>query len=42
MILHTSQTTCRQCEDPWCGNACPVQAIVTDDRGIRVVDETNV
>ncbi len=32
--------TCRQCEDPWCGNACPVGAIVTDDRGIRVVDES--
>lgn len=30
--------TCRQCEDPACGNACPQKAITTDDRGIRVVD----
>ena len=30
--------TCRQCEDPACGNACPQKAITTDSRGIRVVD----
>lgn len=30
--------TCRQCKDPACGNACPVQAIVTNDKGIRIVD----
>ena len=31
--------TCRQCEDPWCGNACPEQAIYADDRGVKIVDE---
>ena len=30
--------TCRQCEDPACGNACPQKAIVTNEQGIRVVD----
>ena len=30
--------TCRQCEDPACGNACPQQAITTNEQGIRVVD----
>jgi len=30
--------TCRQCEDPACGNACPQKAITTNDQGIRVVD----
>ena len=31
--------TCRQCEDPWCGNACPQEAIYADDRGVKIVDE---
>lgn len=31
--------TCRQCEDPWCGNACPVDAIYADSRGVKIVDE---
>lgn len=31
--------TCRQCEDPACGNACPVQAIYSDDKGVKLVDE---
>ena len=30
--------TCRQCEDPACGNACPQKAITTNAQGIRVVD----
>ncbi|MBQ6564870.1 MAG: ferredoxin-like protein [Clostridiales bacterium] len=30
--------TCRQCEDPACGNACPMQAIYADENGIRRVD----
>ena len=30
--------TCRQCEDPACGNACPQKAIRTNEQGIRVVD----
>ena len=30
--------TCRQCEDPWCGNACPVQAIYSTDKGVKIVD----
>ncbi len=32
--------TCRQCEDPWCGNACPVQAIYSTDSGVKIVDES--
>lgn len=32
--------TCRQCADPACGNICPQKAITTDDRGIRMVDQT--
>lgn len=32
--------TCRQCEDPACGNACPQQAIITNDQGTRVVDQS--
>ena len=28
--------TCRQCEDPACGNACPQKAITTNAQGIRV------
>ena len=31
--------TCRQCEDPACGNACPVGAIYADEGGIRKVDQ---
>lgn len=31
--------TCRQCEDPACGNACPEKAIYSDDKGIKRVDE---
>lgn len=34
-----SPDTCRQCKDPACGNACPKNAIGTDEKGIRVVDE---
>ena len=30
--------TCRQCEDPACGNACPMNAIYADVDGIRKVD----
>jgi Fe-S-cluster-containing dehydrogenase component len=34
-----SGETCRQCKDPYCGNACPVGAIVVDEEtGARVVD----
>ncbi|HLR20532.1 MAG TPA: ferredoxin-like protein [Tissierellaceae bacterium] len=31
--------TCRQCEEPWCGEACPVDAIYADDKGVKWVDE---
>lgn len=31
--------TCRQCEDPWCGNACPVEAIYSNDKGVKIVDK---
>lgn len=30
--------TCRQCEDPACGNACPMKAIYADENGIKKVD----
>ena len=30
--------TCRQCEDPACGNACPMQALYAEDHGVRQVD----
>lgn len=32
--------TCRQCEDPPCGNACPEEAIYADDRGVKIVDQS--
>lgn len=32
--------TCRQCAEPACGNACPVEAIFSDDRGVKKVDES--
>lgn len=32
--------TCRQCEDPACGNACPMKAIYADENGIKKVDES--
>ncbi|MEW8974410.1 MAG: ferredoxin-like protein [Tissierellaceae bacterium] len=32
--------TCRQCEDPLCGNACPEEAIYADDRGVKIIDES--
>lgn len=31
--------TCRQCEDPPCGNACPEKAIYSNDKGVKLVDE---
>ena len=31
--------TCRQCEVPWCGEACPVEAIYSDENGVKHVDE---
>ena len=32
--------TCKQCADPACGNACPVQAIYADEAtGVRLIDE---
>lgn len=32
--------TCKQCKDPYCGNACPVDAISEDaNTGARIVDE---
>ncbi|MDO5407106.1 MAG: ferredoxin-like protein [Eubacteriales bacterium] len=31
--------TCRQCEDPACGNACPQKAIYANEQGIKVVDQ---
>ena len=30
--------TCRQCEDPACGNACPMGAIYAGKDGVRRVD----
>lgn len=32
--------TCRQCEDPNCGNSCPVKAISSDDKGVKKVDQS--
>lgn len=34
-----SPETCRQCAEPYCGKACPVGAISTNEIGARVVDE---
>lgn len=31
--------TCRQCEVPACGEACPENAIYANDKGVRIVDE---
>ena len=32
--------TCKQCSTPWCGEACPVEAIQADENtGARVVDK---
>lgn len=31
--------TCRQCEVPACGEACPAKAIYADDNGIKIVDQ---
>lgn len=31
--------TCRQCENPACGNACPVKAIYADENGVKKIDE---
>lgn len=39
--LRLNGETCRQCQDPYCGNACPVGAISADENtGARVVDVT--
>jgi len=32
--------TCRQCDNPACGNACPVKAIFADENGVKKVDES--
>lgn len=31
--------TCRQCQEPACGNACPNEAIYANEKGIKIVDE---
>ena len=31
--------TCRQCQDPPCGNACPQGAIFADKEGVKKVDQ---
>lgn len=31
--------TCRQCEVPACGEACPKDAIFADDKGVKKVDQ---
>lgn len=31
--------TCRQCKEPACGNACPQQAIYSDENGVKKVDD---
>lgn len=32
--------TCKQCANPWCGNACPVDAIYADEKtGTRLIDK---
>lgn len=41
-LLNSSFTyfpdTCRQCQDPACGNACPQKAIYADEQGIKKID----
>ena len=32
--------TCRQCETPPCGEACPEDAIYADEKGIKMVDQS--
>lgn len=32
--------TCRQCQTPPCGEACPVKAIYSDNKGVKIVDES--
>lgn len=32
--------TCRQCDPPPCGEVCPLNAIYTDDRGVKLVNES--
>ena len=31
--------TCTQCDEAWCQQACPVNAITTDEMGVKVVHE---
>ncbi|NLY45729.1 MAG: ferredoxin-like protein [Tissierella sp.] len=31
--------TCRQCDQPWCGEACPVEAIYADENGVKHIDQ---
>ncbi|MGO1468408.1 MAG: ferredoxin-like protein [Tissierella sp.] len=31
--------TCRQCDKPFCGEACPENAIYANDKGVKLVDE---
>lgn len=31
--------TCRQCEDPACAKACPMQAISANEQGVKVIDQ---
>ena len=32
--------TCTQCDEAWCQQACPVNAITTDEMGVKVVQES--
>lgn len=31
--------TCTQCDEAWCQQACPVNAITTNDQGVKVVND---